>query len=112
MEFNLCLIRKLEPADQARPCAMIQRRLHSPPESHPPPRYPAPLERPRRLEPQGLTDFQKITATRMDNIFQGTNSPMNLEELDQYLGLASGSSRGHFRMDKGLLGKGMKPAKK
>lgn len=48
----------------------------------------------------------------MENIFQGTYSPMNLAELQHDLDIASDSSRRVFRTDEGLLGTGMKSVKK
>lgn len=48
----------------------------------------------------------------MDNMLQGTHSPMNLAERERYPDFTSGSSWGLFRMDEGLVGTGMKPAKR
>jgi hypothetical protein len=47
-------------------------------------------------------------STIMENIFQGTYSPMNLAELQYDLDIARGSWKRLFRTDNGLLGTGMK----
>lgn len=61
-----------------------------------------------RSEPEGLAVYKKRMSTIMENIFQGTYSPINLAELQHDLDIASGSSRRLFRTDNGLLGTGMK----
>lgn len=65
-----------------------------------------------RSEPEGLAVYKKRMSTIMENIFQGTYSPMNLAELQHDLDIASGSSRRVFRTDNGLLGTGMKSVKR
>lgn len=61
-----------------------------------------------RSEPEGLAVYKKRMSSIMENIFQGTYSPMDLAELQHDLDIASGSSRRLFRTDDGLLGTGMK----
>ncbi|KAK7701641.1 hypothetical protein SLS64_010089 [Diaporthe eres] len=65
-----------------------------------------------RSEPEGLAVYKKRMSSIMENIFQGTYSPMNLAELQHDLDIASGSSRRLFRTDNGLLGTGMKSVAK
>ncbi|KAG6354806.1 hypothetical protein INS49_003887 [Diaporthe citri] len=65
-----------------------------------------------RSEPEGLAVYKRRMSTIMENIFQGTYSPMNLAELQHDLDIASGSSRRLFRTNNGLLGTGMKSVKK
>lgn len=63
-------------------------------------------------EPEGLAVYKKRMTVIMENIFQGTYSPMNLAELQHDLDIASGNSRRLFRTDNGLLGTGMKSVTK
>lgn len=65
-----------------------------------------------KSEPEGLAEYKRCMTTIMEAIFQGSYSPINLAELQHEFDIASGSSRRLFRTDNGLLGTGMKSARK
>lgn len=65
-----------------------------------------------RSEPEGIAVYKRRMTTVMENIFQGTNSPIDLAELQHEFDTGSGSSRRLFRTDNGLLGTGLKSVRK
>ncbi|KAL1870710.1 hypothetical protein Daus18300_005030 [Diaporthe australafricana] len=65
-----------------------------------------------RSEPEGFAVYKSRMTTVMENIFQGTYSPMDLAQLQHEFDYGSGSSRRLFRTDNGLLGTGLKSVRK